>query len=318
MSRPTTPSTPVRPPRSERRLTLESIVSLPQLTNDETPPPPLPSSSSTSEGNGHDSRPQTPRTPSTPTPTSRPKLANRKSTSSIKRKPVPTTPEDISLELAGLTSSRSFDSPLTARSSRDEPPRYILPVDLPSTQSSNQAVEIQPHNQPEAGPSSAGQIDFSASRPPSYANDHLPQPQSLVTPSPSRDEIRHGDDELYYDPTAGLGGNPSFTTLQSSDELPCYAEETQTEPKTLARALWKWGWVCPLLWFIGMCIIWIPLKPLEEESDPEKAQKLEEMIVILRKTELKYAKRCAYGTLGISVLLVTIIVIAIVLSKVLK
>jgi hypothetical protein len=28
--------------------------------------------------------------------------------------------------------------------------------------------------------------------------------------------------------------------------------------------------------------LWIPLKPLEEETDPEKAQKLEEMITILR------------------------------------
>lgn len=29
--------------------------------------------------------------------------------------------------------------------------------------------------------------------------------------------------------------------------------------------------------------LWIPLKPIEEEHDPEKAQKLNEMIVILRK-----------------------------------
>lgn len=28
--------------------------------------------------------------------------------------------------------------------------------------------------------------------------------------------------------------------------------------------------------------LWIPLKPLEEETDPEKAQKLSEMIAILR------------------------------------
>jgi hypothetical protein len=28
--------------------------------------------------------------------------------------------------------------------------------------------------------------------------------------------------------------------------------------------------------------MWIPLKPLEEETDPEKAQKMSEMIEILR------------------------------------
>ncbi|WVQ63593.1 uncharacterized protein L199_001746 [Kwoniella botswanensis] len=321
MSRPTTPSTPVRPPRSDRRLTLESIASVSSQvpTDHSTPPPALPASSPASS---EENQPQTPKTPTTPT--SRPKLANRESTSSIKRKPVPSTPEDLSpsMELAGLPSSKSFDSPLitTIRSSRDEqPPRYILPVDLPLPI----AESIQNH--PEAGPSSSSspsedeQIDFSASRPPSYANDiHQARPIITASTSTSRNH-QTSHEELYFDPTAGLGGHQSPTfTLQSSDELPCYAEETQTEPKTLARALWKWGWICPLLWIIGMCIMWIPLKPVEEESDPEKAQKLEEMIVILRKTEMKYAKRCAYGTLGFSALLITIIVIAIVLSKVLK
>lgn len=36
--------------------------------------------------------------------------------------------------------------------------------------------------------------------------------------------------------------------------------------------------------------LWIPLKPLEEETDPEKAQKLSEMIAILREVCLIY--RC--------------------------
>jgi hypothetical protein len=31
------------------------------------------------------------------------------------------------------------------------------------------------------------------------------------------------------------------------------------------------------------CSLWIPLRPIEEEDDAEKAQKLEEMIVMLRK-----------------------------------
>jgi hypothetical protein len=31
-----------------------------------------------------------------------------------------------------------------------------------------------------------------------------------------------------------------------------YAEEPQTEPKTLARACWLWGFAMPLLWIIGM------------------------------------------------------------------
>ena len=37
--------------------------------------------------------------------------------------------------------------------------------------------------------------------------------------------------------------------------------------------------------------LWIPLKPLEEEADPEKAQKLEEMIVILREVRIDLTQR---------------------------
>ncbi|WWC65287.1 uncharacterized protein I303_107904 [Kwoniella dejecticola CBS 10117] len=273
-TRPTTPSTPARPPRSERRLTLESVAAAPFP---DQAAPPMPESSTSSASPEANDEPVTPSTPS------RPKLANRKSTSSIKRKPVSSTPEDLSLELQTMPASRpsrSIDG--VSADHANEPPRYILPVDLPQRE---QAV---------AGPSTPS-IDFSASRPPSYANDHTP----------------------VFDLTAGLGASGSSYTLPTSDELPCYAEETQTEPKTLARALWKWGWCCPLLWFLGMCILWIPLKPVVEEADPEKAQKLDEMIVILRETELKYAKRCAYSCLGFVLLIAVVVAVAVVLSKVL-
>ena len=39
--------------------------------------------------------------------------------------------------------------------------------------------------------------------------------------------------------------------------------------------------------------LWIPLKPLEEETDPEKAQKLSEMIAILREVSPSH---CICGT----------------------
>lgn len=57
--------------------------------------------------------------------------------------------------------------------------------------------------------------------------------------------------------------------------------------------------------------MWIPLKSTEEEHGPEKAQKLEEMIVILRKTELKYAKKCAWAFSGLSITLIVLIVVVI-------
>ncbi|WWC92440.1 uncharacterized protein L201_007398 [Kwoniella dendrophila CBS 6074] len=279
MSSPSTPK-PTRPTKSERRLTLESISSIPLSVDTDEIVPPVPTSPfSTPSSSSSSSAPQT---PETPTATHK-KLDNRKSTCSIKRKPVPTTPSDLSLELDSLPTSINglYQSPLTSTpvsvTPDNEPPRYILPVDLPIEAATTYQIR---------------ESSFTSTQPPSYDHHHTPQ-----------ESIDESNQDL------------SDSTFSTSDDLPCYAEETQTEPKTLARALWRWGWLCPLLWIIGMFILWIPLKPIEEESDPEKAQKLEEMIVILRKTEVRYARKCAYGTLGFSTLLILITVIAIVLSK---
>jgi hypothetical protein len=40
----------------------------------------------------------------------------------------------------------------------------------------------------------------------------------------------------------------------SREDLPVYAANTETEPQTLARGLWVWGWAIPLLWIVGMCM----------------------------------------------------------------
>lgn len=45
---------------------------------------------------------------------------------------------------------------------------------------------------------------------------------------------------------------PLYDVAHSSDELPVYNEENATEPKTLARSCWLWGFLFPLLWLIGM------------------------------------------------------------------
>ncbi|WVQ95323.1 hypothetical protein IAU59_002419 [Kwoniella sp. CBS 9459] len=322
------PTTPVRPPRSLRRLTLEAPLSAAFISecSEDTystpppPPPPLPSSGCSSLDDApHEAEPTTPSTPKTPT---RARIANRKSTASIRRKPVPLTAEDLTLELGGAVhdeplpvtpsvsrpitpgvplSAAEHDSSLALSSSFSaEPPRYILPVDPPFASTSRVPPSQERYDT---------SIDFSASRPPSYAGDHDARPSPSYAGRPSQDP--------FADLSGGLGGNlagASTSQAHMMEDLPSYAKETETEPKTLARALWRWGFLCPFLWFIGMCIMWIPLKPIEEERDAEKAQTLEEMIVILRETELKYAKKCMWGFIAFAVLLTVTIVIGIVVS----
>ncbi|RXK41049.1 hypothetical protein M231_01680 [Tremella mesenterica] len=206
-------------------------------------------------------------------------LSNKKSTSSIKRKPVPISQEDITLQ---ITSSQgtlpSISTSVTKNSSNEiPPPIYVLPVDPP-----------RPSH------------DSNTSLPPSY----------IGAPVETRED--EPAERLVEPQVVGMGLNRDM----SFESLPTYAEENQTESNTLATGLWKYGFFCPLLWIIGTCILCIPLTPPEEETDPEKAQKVQEIITILRATELKYAKRCAYS-LAAFVLLIAIIVVivAVVVSR---
>jgi hypothetical protein len=167
-------SLPVTPPRAS---------SPSQSTSTPTPFPP----SSTSHNDT-----TTPQTPTTPTTSFRTLNSDRRSTTSIRRKPVPQDSEDGPFELSTMTPT--------------QPPRYVLPV--------------EPLGSP---------------LPPSYIE---PASTSNLNLTPEMD--------VY-------GTGPSMESM-AMDELPRYAEESATEPKTLARGLWLWGWACPLLWAIGMCM----------------------------------------------------------------
>ncbi|OXG46160.1 hypothetical protein J010_05888 [Cryptococcus neoformans] len=147
--------------------------------------------------------------------------------------------------------------------------------------------------------------DFPASSPIAYPRSRIEA--SEPTCPPSYHDQQSAQESPRYDMSLS---SPTISPMMS-EELPTYSKTSKEEPNTLAKVLWKWGFLRPLLWFIGMTIMWIPLKSTEEEHDPEKAQKLEEMIVILRKTELKYAKRCAWAFSGFSVMLIVLVVVVI-------
>lgn len=46
--------------------------------------------------------------------------------------------------------------------------------------------------------------------------------------------------------------NPPYAgSVQSCEALPVYEETTTVEPPTLARSLWRWGFLCPFIWILG-------------------------------------------------------------------
>jgi hypothetical protein len=239
MSSSSTPATPARPPRSLHRLTIISTASSPLLSPVAADPLQTPSFAPSSWNSPvTDSTPTTPRTPGTPThpDVARPLLNNRRSASSVRRKPVPVSIGD-ELDRSELAEMQGGQSPWEAVSTRSpfderrksvstlsistlstpaslrsEPPRYVLAVDVP--------LPTSPAQYPTSTPL------------PSYT---LPSASS-ATLVPSQFDI-----------------DTSFGA-RSAEDLPGYAVKTETEPKTLAKALWKWGFLFPLLWLIGMCM----------------------------------------------------------------
>ncbi|TFK75034.1 hypothetical protein BDN72DRAFT_886129 [Pluteus cervinus] len=90
-----------------------------------------------------------------------------------------------------------------------------------------------------------------------------------------------------------------------AETLPSYATSQKSEPVTLARYLFKFGFLFPLFWILGAIILISPLSApdssdavlswLPEKTDAERQQ----IIKDVRKTELKWAKRCLLALIAL-------------------
>ena len=211
----TTRPGPPRPSRSVERLTIHTSV----LDTPSTPPSSFHTGSNTSS-------PDSPsiQTPTTPTQ-SYYRPGQRKSINSIRRKPVPLTPDEFGLELSNLQSNpyghpSTPNTPTPASSSSAAPPNYPYAQSIPSYSHSHVLLVDPPMY-------------------PHFGEDPFRTPQASATASratlPDFDMAVHG-------------------ARPSGEDLPTYAIETQTEPETLARGLWRIGFVIPFLWIIGMCM----------------------------------------------------------------
>nr|GAT50222.1 predicted protein [Mycena chlorophos] len=85
------------------------------------------------------------------------------------------------------------------------------------------------------------------------------------------------------------------------------------EPVTLAMYLFKFGFLFPPFWILGVCILLSPLRappagPPSASWMPEKTDAERQMIIDrMRTAELRWARRCLYA-------LVTLILVVVVLA----
>lgn len=222
---------PPRPSRSVERLTIHT-------SNTPSSPPPLPSTPPSSFPTADNtSSPDSPsvQTPTTPTQ-SYYRHGHRKSINSIRRKPVPLTPDEFGLELSNLQSNPDGHSSTPS-----------TPTPNPTTSSS--APPYHPYSQSVPSYSHSHVLLVDPPVYPHFGDDPFRTPQQSATTSratlPDFDMGIHSHGH-------GQGSRPSGEG--EGEELPTYAIETQTEPATLARGLWRIGFVVPILWIIGMCM----------------------------------------------------------------
>ncbi|KAG8925831.1 hypothetical protein FRC03_006155 [Tulasnella sp. 419] len=101
---------------------------------------------------------------------------------------------------------------------------------------------------------------------------------------------------------AGTGRpTPSTTASLSSSSPPPYgtpdypapAYEEIQEPLTIAKYLFRYGFVFPPFWFIGTMILFMRLPPTPEGECGKTAEEQAEELAILRRAELRWSRYCA-------------------------
>ncbi|KAF7375214.1 hypothetical protein MSAN_00408000 [Mycena sanguinolenta] len=119
----------------------------------------------------------------------------------------------------------------------------------------------------------------------------------------------------------GLARSSSRTwdSRSQCDELPAYVDAPEytlraQEPVTLAMYLFKFGFLFPPFWILGVIILLSPLRApapantpgawLPEKTDAERQVILNRM----RTTELKWARRCLYALLALVHIIIAIVI----------
>ncbi|KAI0689563.1 hypothetical protein BC835DRAFT_1368612 [Cytidiella melzeri] len=72
-------------------------------------------------------------------------------------------------------------------------------------------------------------------------------------------------------------------------DLPSYT--SVAEPPTLAMYLFKFGFLFPLFWLAGLFVLLCPLTPPENWEPTKTEAERQELLGLLRRTEVKWARR---------------------------
>ncbi|KAJ7672128.1 hypothetical protein DFH06DRAFT_1175335 [Mycena polygramma] len=106
---------------------------------------------------------------------------------------------------------------------------------------------------------------------------------------------------------------------RDSDVLPPYVDAPEytlraTEPVTLAMYLFKFGFLFPPFWIMGVIILLSPLRAPAPANTPgawlpEKTDAERQLIIArMRTVELKWARRCLYALLTLIHIIIAVVI----------
>jgi len=112
--------------------------------------------------------------------------------------------------------------------------------------------------------------------------------------------------------TARVAAPPSYAS-QSDIKLPTY-DAALAEPKTLARAMFLYGFLFPPFWLMGFVVLATKLSPAPQWAIGRSEEEQTRLLTEMRTAEIKWAKRCI-GAFVIFVVVIAAVVVAVVLAK---
>ncbi|KAJ6608706.1 hypothetical protein B0H10DRAFT_2067078 [Mycena sp. CBHHK59/15] len=154
---------------------------------------------------------------------------------------------------------------------------------------------------------------------------HVPAPSAAMTHPARSSPVQHMtnplDDFFGYtlasSRTRESRHDRRISAAESALEPPPYVEapeytEHAKEPVTLAMYLFKFGFLFPPFWIMGVIILMSPLRAPPAATDaavwlPEKTESERQVIIDrMRTAELKWAKWCLYALLALVIVAVVV------------
>ncbi|EMD40084.1 hypothetical protein CERSUDRAFT_92580 [Gelatoporia subvermispora B] len=94
---------------------------------------------------------------------------------------------------------------------------------------------------------------------------------------------------------------------------PAYTRKA--EFPTLAMYLFKFGFLFPLFWIAGALILLSPPREPEEWASTKTEAERKELMEIMRRSEIKWAKRCLFASCLLALIVVVIVLTAILVMR---